>query len=854
MPLARHDRAWLAVLLAYVAIFGGILVYSDFLPFTFDNNESFSAFWHARNLFEYGIANSSGLADEAFSYSAAAHPYAYTHAGASPRLFAYLLYVVGIRTVEAQITFTVFSVGLAAFWLAYRFLAEVATRFYAVVACLLLMTDYLMFAQWHVDAWQVWKALFVFAGLYLAHRIVVNRQPRPLLALYAFHAFLFYYETIFNVFVALLVFLYFLFSTRNYRFALKVASAQAAGALTAAVVLLGQCIWQFGWDVVATDIDYTFIGRNFAADALALSQAAKAFYADHNIIFWMNVPDTTQYRTVKQTLRVLFQDHSVHTPIWSFVVLAFVAAELIRRFRRPLDPVKPASGAGYTIVPATFLLGASLAALLGVLVRNPEVGAGLAPLTPFWASRSWLTLCFAGGLISAAPFVFAPRLLQLAGAGRILGAGLFVAGALALLLMQRRVYSAALEPIWRAALDHMGGYSVAGALFVVAMVAVSAWRAFGGSAGRGESSRLSGRLLVALAAMLTAYVLVYLVFPGYVQNGYSARYAPFTIYFNALLLAVGLTAMIDCARSLYVSFRESASWQRTVYAAGSCTAAFGVAGVLLYWGALQAFLFKKLPPDSISFFPLLSSPPFRGSSFAALAYGGVVAYFTKSWAYFDYNSTLAQGRVTLGPDGYRVERDNTYVWFADRATNPAYDKPAYYLTMTYQGLGLANLTDGKLAPLPRVGEVPLIRAIREGRTEYLHPVEVARDPSPRDRWSIVRFDWDFPPFLRPIADGETVGVNVSPARNGTRIRVDYQYAHQEHVPEAGTRVALFAQTGCKEFGNGIAVEPAATSAREFALPRNFAGTVRAEVQPATATKVGPSYRSRAIPIGTQKKC
>jgi hypothetical protein len=72
--LASLDGAWLIVLLCYCAIFGGILVYSNFLPYTFDNNESFSAFWHGRNMYEYGIANSSGLADESFSYDPADSP------------------------------------------------------------------------------------------------------------------------------------------------------------------------------------------------------------------------------------------------------------------------------------------------------------------------------------------------------------------------------------------------------------------------------------------------------------------------------------------------------------------------------------------------------------------------------------------------------------------------------------------------------------------------------------------------------------------------------------------------------------------------------------------------------------
>jgi hypothetical protein len=854
--LAPLDLGWLVVFIAHCAIFGGILVYSDFLPYTFDNNESFSAFWHARNLYEYGFANTSGLADESFSYDASAHPYVYTHAGASPRLFAYLLYLVGIRTIEAQIAITVLGVGLFSFWLAYRFLAEVATRFYAMVACLLLMTDYLMFAQWHFVAWQVWKMFFLFGGLYLAHRMATKRLPRPLLAMYAFHACLFYYETIFNVYVALVVFLYFIFATRDYRSAFKLGMAQFLGALTAAVILLAQCITQFGWDVVLTDAYYTFVGRNYATDVVAFREAAKAFYANHNIVFWMNIPDIAQYRNVPWALRILFQDFSVHTPIWSFVVLAFVAAELIRRFRevRGLPPA-PESANKLGAVSAVFVLGALIAALFGILARNPEVGAGLAPLSPFWTSPSWLILIFGGGALFALPVDFAPRsALFLVNVKRILGASVFVAALLAFLLTHRHLYTPALEPIWRAALVSFAGHTRGAALFITAMVALAAWHAVGSSVPVGRTKHISHRLLLAIAAMLVAFLLVYLAFTGYVYTGYFARYAPFTVYVTDLILAVGLMAMIDCVRSLYGSFSQSTSWRRMVRGGATFAAAFGLAGTLLYWGILQAFLFRKLPPDTISFLPVLSAPPFRGSTFTGTFYGATVAYFTKNWAYPDYYSLVGNGQVTLGPDGYRMERDYTYVWFADRAVNQAYVKPEYYLAMTFKSLALPYLTGRTAERPPRAGDIPLVSAARAGRTGYLRPVEVARDPSPRDRWSIVRLDWDFPPFLRPIEGGETVGVEVSPTAAGTRIRVSYQYAHQESVPEAGTRVDLFAHPRCGDSEQSISVAPAATSAREFVLPRTFAGTVHAEVRPATATKVGPAYGSQAIRIGSVAAC
>jgi hypothetical protein len=309
-------------------------------------------------------------------------------------------------------------------------------------------------------------------------------------------------------------------------------------------------------------------------------------------------------------------------------------------------------------------------------------------------------------------------------------------------------------------------------------------------------------------------------------------------------------------RGWYTDFKRSIGWPRIAHGSGAAVAAICLASVVLYWSSLQAFLFRKLPPDEISFFPILSEPPFRGGTFAASIYGGTLAYFTKNWAYFDANSALAEGSVTLEPDGYQVKRDDTYLWFADRAVNAAYDKPQYFLAMTFQyhglaqGRGLRHLTDDKDTRRPRIGDIPLIRAIREGRTSHLHPIEVARDPSPLDRWSIVRLDWDFPPFLRPLKASEFVALDVSSAENGTRIRIGYNYAHQEGVPEAGTRVTLFAQPRCVGSDQNVAVSPVVAGGHEFILPASFAGTVRAEVQPATATKVGPIYGSSPLQIGS----
>jgi hypothetical protein len=327
-------------------------------------------------------------------------------------------------------------------------------------------------------------------------------------------------------------------------------------------------------------------------------------------------------------------------------------------------------------------------------------------------------------------------------------------------------------------------------------------------------------------ALLLAYLVVYFLFTGYVFTGYFERYLSLTIFFNDLFLALGLVAMIDCVRGAYAHFKQSIGWRRLALGSGAAFAAFGLSGVVLAWASMQTFLLRKLPPDEISFFPILSTPPFRGATFAADIYGGTLSYFNKNWAYYDANSAIAEEGVTLGPDGYRVNRDDAYVWFADRTANAAYNKPEYFLAMTFQfhattrALAPAYLMDDESEQRPRAGDILLVRAIRERRTSYLHPVEVARDPSPLDRWSIVRLDWDFPPFLRALEGGEFVTLDASPAADGAHLRVGYRYAHQEGVPEAGTRVTLLAQSPCT---GAVIASPLPTGAREFTLPRALPG-------------------------------
>src|SRR5262249_32317804 len=78
-------------------IYGVLLWWTRGLPYVLDNNESFSALWHAANMYNFGFNSSFGLTDEAISPAIAAHPYIHTHQGNFPRIFAFILYVFGAR-------------------------------------------------------------------------------------------------------------------------------------------------------------------------------------------------------------------------------------------------------------------------------------------------------------------------------------------------------------------------------------------------------------------------------------------------------------------------------------------------------------------------------------------------------------------------------------------------------------------------------------------------------------------------------------------------------------------------------------------------------------------------------------
>jgi hypothetical protein len=265
-------KGWDLITFLYVVLYGTLLVCTDGLPYGMDNNETWSNLGHAKNLYDYGFSKNKGLADEACEYSGhnpLAHPLVHTHQGNFPRLWATLLYFIGLHSARAQIAITTFSIGLFSLLAAYGLNRRVFGEAIALLVCIFMMTDYLLFSQWQVNTWRAWQGLYFFGSLYLAHRIGKDggRFDRWALLSVLFTA-IFYSELVFASFVWTTVVVYSFFlcwGKRQDRFC-KITATATAGAVVAGAVLAAQLIAYYGYHAMTSDAHYTVTLRNVISD------------------------------------------------------------------------------------------------------------------------------------------------------------------------------------------------------------------------------------------------------------------------------------------------------------------------------------------------------------------------------------------------------------------------------------------------------------------------------------------------------------------------------------------------------------------------------------------------------------
>jgi len=686
----------------YFAIIIGLLVYSDFLPYVTDNNESFSAFFHARNILQFGLSSTAGLTDEASSGAPAAHPYIYTHGGNFPRIPVLVLMLLGVNTIEQQITILALLVGGVSVYLCYKFFSRIGGELFAFLAVAVLSTDYLLFTQWQVNTFRVWHGFFFFASL-LCVQTLTERNRRSMGAVLFLNSIgLFYFEIVFGAFVALFSVIYAaVLHRRQPGLAVWTAVVIALGGLVALGTLLGQSFAHLGIERALEDIRLTFLARNFdAAGGGAESAATRLqFFMKNHIVYWDSAFQPSGFLAIDSLRTALYEGVvRVFTP---FLILVMA------------------------IVSLPGLLKASALGMGGVLRRRVDAGDG-------------------GGRTPQPGNTPARRLLL--GILFAVVAGWYV-------LVRWRLFDPVQISSWQGSIYHPFSGIVlqlllAGSLLLGLLLMT------------GQDSEVPGavnhhilgvtRYILAGSAAL---VITNAAFPGYVWNGYLFRYAPLPVFTVDVWLALALYILLvlafqsrrDARRGLGGLHRSGDMQRATINRYRVRQAALSFASIalfgaiLVYWINLQVSYFAKLPSTSILFMKQLSGPEFRAASFVSDNYTLPIAYFTGQWAYQD--QVIPENAVVVTNDGPRLKISGKFIWFADRETNASYLRPQYYLCRVQSDLNSAS----RLASLPAGGRLencsnqPLVRAARVSPAQS-ERVLVASDPTPFDMWAIVKLD------------------------------------------------------------------------------------------------------------------
>jgi hypothetical protein len=681
----ERKAAWAFVLAAYLVVYGALLIATGGLPYAVDNNESFSSLWHARNMASIPLGETKGLADEVFAWHAAASPYVHTHQGNFPRLFAFLIYLLGARTIESQIVLTTLTVGLAGIWFAFRFLCRLGPPLFAALGCLVLITDYGLFGQWQFDTYRVWYGFFFFGSLLWVSGLEQRRGwPVTALGILNFAA-LFYGEYVFATFVAVTAAAYALFRyLRKPRCLLRAWLAVAAGGATAAAILTAQLTAYMGWSGVKKDVSFTLAARNMARDQTFTDMVDK-FYRDHRIIFWHNFFDTADFRTLRAFGTSFFSKHLQYYSPW---------------------------------------------VSLSVIVLLSGVIAGL--------SRDAI-----GAPVSGNATVRPGKLALRLGGQVISGIAVAVVACLCVRYL-RPLFDDSSQVLWSAAMGLPPPGWLGWLGFVVSTMLALTFAVVGTGNLVGGGNRLTGLFKLTVCVMV-GYALTYRIFTGYIYSGYLNRQAPFLVFATDILLAGALYMVLEMTRRRLASALSDGT-PAILAIAGSALMLFFIGT----WTTMQLAYLIVVPPTGEPFLKLLSHAPFHGHSFVMNDYPASVAEKTRAWAYDD--PTITSGQVKLTPDGFVVEHNTQYLWFADAEQNKSYLKPEFGLLVDQpssisQALNEFIARSSKPEHAIAFDTTGLIKRSQEPLQPFLRYQLAATDGH---SFSIIKFDWDFPPYLRPV--------------------------------------------------------------------------------------------------------
>jgi hypothetical protein len=690
---ARIPLRWClpGVIVIYLLVATFALIHTRGLPYGLDNNESFSSAIHARNLATYGVGRSFGLTDESYGITAAAHPFIHSHQGNFPRLFAFALYALGARSIEAQIVTTTVTVGLIAIVLAFLFFAEVVNPLLATLVCLVFISDYFLFGQWHLNTYRVWHCFFFFSSLLCLRRAVREPTPWTFALTIGNFACLCYWEYVFAFFVLTTALGY--AALIGWRTPLRVVtaagSALAGGAVAAATLGL-QLTAYMGWSNVVKDVLYTLHARNSAVDS-GFSAKVTAFYAQHKVLFWPNYMDAAKLRNPGTFVDSLVGQHlQFYSPWLALVMLTVGAAWFLRTAVAAVDS----------------------------RVGHSRAGA---------SGRRWLTVASVGALLLIVGWLTARR---------------------------HGWYDWTQAPVWRAAgwTEGIAFMVILPLLLVVLgrMLTAAAYGLADDPAAKGVPALFSF-----FVAGLLAYLVTYCVFTGYVFSGYLNRQAPLLVFLSDPLLALAFyTLALPWTGGPGQSrawFKADNPWLRRCVLAASATLVL-ILGV--NWIRLQRQYLAIIPLDRYQFIKRLTRAPYRNASFVVNTYAAPVAYQTHSWAYFEPVFFLGGIRLTSHGFENARDSTYQWLADLDTNPAYAHPDYALIVKPTTWSDALAArlaADGGKPIQTDNDQRDGLLSRASRPFSAYLHNDLVQSDANAGPgTFAIIKLDWDYPAYLLPL--------------------------------------------------------------------------------------------------------
>ncbi|NBU93430.1 MAG: hypothetical protein EBS18_02555, partial [Actinobacteria bacterium] len=359
------------IVVSYVLIYGALIYAGSGLPYVFDNNETFSSLWHAQSLSNFEINNTKGLADEVFSPHPEASPFVHTHQGNFPRLFAWLIYEFGATTASSQIVVTTFTIGLGTILLAYLFFAQMSNPLIAVVASLVFMTDYLLFAQWQVVTYRVWYGFLLFAMMLSIEKIKNYQHFQWFITLFSASACLLYFEFTFAAFVGIWCLLWTFYRMHgNIKLIFKTSLAMGVGAFVGFAIFLSQAIAYLGWSDFLRDINLTFSSRNNSANSVESVFDIFKFFESKRVIFWFNFQDKSSFQNMGAFFRsIVDNDLNAHSPslvvIFYTLFICWILNNILGKLRLPRNQIQLSNELGLREIINNYIKSTFIVTTLG---------------------------------------------------------------------------------------------------------------------------------------------------------------------------------------------------------------------------------------------------------------------------------------------------------------------------------------------------------------------------------------------------------------------------------------------------------------------------------------------------------